>query len=255
MRSLSELKEVLADPRAQQMLGLIRNTEGADYNTLFGGGQFDSFADHPRQMKAFKQTDGKMNQSSAAGAYQFLGKTWDGLKKKYGLTDFSPMSQDLGALALLDEKGALDDVLRGDFQSAINRAGGTWASLPSSNYKQPKKSWEYVNQFLGAQGAPQSQETAAISPKNAADVVEGTLAGLAATNPQVDAQDAFAALKREQLQGERDMLALASLDQEADTLRSNAVRGFFGEEPVANTVRKLPPALEDSLSKALFGEA
>jgi hypothetical protein len=73
---------------------------------MFGGGLFDSFADHPRQAIT-RSLGGKPITSTASGAYQFLSRTWDGLVKQYGFTDFSPKNQDLGAVALVAGRGAL----------------------------------------------------------------------------------------------------------------------------------------------------
>jgi len=57
------------------------------YNTMFTGKQFSGYKDHPRKIQ---RSSGYA--SDAAGRYQFLSTTWDGL----GLPDFSPPNQDLG---------------------------------------------------------------------------------------------------------------------------------------------------------------
>lgn len=143
MSERQQLEKLLNDPNARKMLDLIANAEGVKhgYNTLFGNERVSSLRAHPNVRKQFKQTDGKTNTTTAAGRYQFLKPTWDGLARQYGLTDFSPRNQDLGALALIKQRGALNDVLKGDYRSAVNKLGKEWASLPSSNYAQPKKSW------------------------------------------------------------------------------------------------------------------
>lgn len=155
MPSRKSLESLLASPNVQKFLNLISQTEGTDkngYATAFGGGQLPSLNDHPRQLHSFKQTDGKSNKTSAAGRYQFLTKTWDGLKKQYDLKDFGARSQDIAALGLIAGAGALDHVLKGDFTNAIKKTGGIWASLPSSPYAQPKKSWNQVDKMLGGSG-------------------------------------------------------------------------------------------------------
>lgn len=125
-------------------LTTIRACEGtlgpSGYSTLFGGTTFSGFADHPRKMIPFKQTDGTMAYSSAAGAYQFLGRTWDRLQTKLHLSDFSPANQDRAAIELIAEAGALADVKEGRIQSALEKCAPTWASLPASIYPQPKRS-------------------------------------------------------------------------------------------------------------------
>ena len=68
------------------------------------------------------------------------------------MSDFSKETQDKIALKLMERAGALDLVDKGDFANAISRLGGTWASLPSSQYGQPKRTDEWVNQFLSSAG-------------------------------------------------------------------------------------------------------
>lgn len=154
-----QYESLLNNPNVRTMLNLIAKAEGVKwgYNTLFGNQKIDNLTAHPNLKKAFKQTDGKTNYTTAAGRYQFLKGTWDGLARQLGLNDFSPRSQDLGAIALLAQNGALPYVLKGDYQTAVKKSGGTWASLPSSNYAQPKRGWDFVTKQLGAQNL-QTQE-------------------------------------------------------------------------------------------------
>lgn len=136
------------DPNVRHFLDVVipgaEGTTEHGYNTAFGGGRFESLADHPRYLKPFKQTDGKTNYTSAAGKYQFLSNTWDETAKALGLTDFSPESQDLGALYLLHQKGVLPTLQAGDFKTAVDKTGSVWASLPSSNYPQPKRDAGFI---------------------------------------------------------------------------------------------------------------
>lgn len=157
MANLSQLQQAYANPNMRKMLNLIASSEGVKhgYNTLFGNQQFNNLGTHPNIRKAFKQTDGRTNFTTAAGRYQFLNGTWNNLAKQYGFRDFSPQSQDLGAIALIAGRGALDDVLNGRWESAIRKLGKEWASLPSSTYKQGKRSWDFVNKHLGSNIQPQ----------------------------------------------------------------------------------------------------
>ncbi|WP_233979552.1 glycoside hydrolase family 24 protein [Pectobacterium versatile] len=138
--------DALNNPNARSYLDAISRAEGTSgymnsgYHTMFGGGQVASLADHPRQLKNFQQTDGTWNKTSAAGRYQFTQKSWDEAAAAMGLNDFSPQSQDMAALWLIQRAGQLDNVLNGDFMTATNNLGGVWASLPSSPYAQPKRS-------------------------------------------------------------------------------------------------------------------
>ncbi|HFE9764557.1 glycoside hydrolase family 24 protein [Acinetobacter baumannii] len=159
MASAQKYMQLLNNPNARRMLDLIASAEGVKhgYNTLFGNQRFDDLSGHPNIRKAFTQTDGKKNYTTAAGRYQFLNDTWNGLSRQFGLRDFSPQSQDIGAIALLDQIGALPYVLKGDFGTAIKKSGGTWASLPSSNYAQNKRSWDFINKQLGSDYQPESR--------------------------------------------------------------------------------------------------
>ena len=157
---MADPRQYLNDPRVRKVLDVIAGAEGVKhgYNTIFGNERFGNLSAHPNVRKQFKQTDGKTNVTTAAGRYQFLKGTWDGLSRQYGLKDFSPQSQDIGAIGLIMQKGALGDVLKGNYQAAIQKLGGTWASLPSSPYAQPKRSQAEIDRFLGG-ASSQSQQS------------------------------------------------------------------------------------------------
>ncbi len=138
------MANTITNRNVRAFLSMIRYCEGTDgiygYATMFGGKIFESFADHPRQLKVFK-LGGKEYKSSAAGAYQFLQKTWDALVKQHGYRDFSPESQDYAAIELIRGRRALDDVINGDLKTAIEKCNKEWASLPGSPYGQPVKTY------------------------------------------------------------------------------------------------------------------
>lgn len=125
-------------------LAMIRYAEGTagprGYETMFGYRYFDSYADHPRQYFPFTDGAGRQLKSSAAGAYQIIVKTWDTLRERLGLPDFSPASQDAAALELIRERGALADVDAGRFAAAVSKVRKVWASLPGAGYAQPERS-------------------------------------------------------------------------------------------------------------------
>ncbi|MCZ3306444.1 glycoside hydrolase family 104 protein [Acinetobacter baumannii] len=161
MATSQQLMQLMNNPNARKMLDLIAAAEGVKYgyNTLFGNQRIDNLSAHPNIKKPFKQTDGQVKYTTAAGRYQFLKDTWDGLARQYGIKDFSPQSQDFGALALLAQNGALPYVLKGDFNTAIRKSGSTWASLPTSPYAQNKRSWDFIDKQLGSTTTrPQSFE-------------------------------------------------------------------------------------------------
>ena len=136
-----KLLDALASLNVRAFLVMIRHGEGTSdddgYRRMFGGKLFDSFADHPRQVQTASLRGGGQISSSAAGAYQFLSRTWDGLVKQYGFSDFTPHTQDLAAIALILGRKALDDVIAGRFDVAVAKCAKEWASLPGSPYGQP----------------------------------------------------------------------------------------------------------------------
>ena len=127
---------LLGNDHCRAFLSLIRRCEGANYNTLFGGGAFSGWADHPRQ-RVTRQSGGRPLTSTAAGAYQFLSSTWDETARAMKLTGFSPANQDFAAVGRIAARGALADVLAGRFDAAVTKLAYEWASLPGSPYGQP----------------------------------------------------------------------------------------------------------------------
>lgn len=161
MATRQQIEQWLENANVRKMLNLIAATEGVKhgYNTLFGNQRIDNLSSHPNIRKAFKQTDGKTNYTTAAGRYQFLNGTWNGLARQYGFRDFGARNQDLGAVALIAQRGAINDVINGNWQGAIKKLGPEWASLPTSRYAQNKRGWDFVNKHLGSNitGLPQHQ--------------------------------------------------------------------------------------------------
>ncbi|HEX7333219.1 MAG TPA: Ig-like domain-containing protein [Pyrinomonadaceae bacterium] len=90
-----------------------------------------NFAQHPNILVQVTQTI----RSTAAGRYQFLNRTWTGLN----LPDFGRYNQDIGAIMLLQQAGAITPLLNGNVRQAAANANGTWASLPNSPLGQPTR--------------------------------------------------------------------------------------------------------------------
>jgi muramidase (phage lysozyme) len=67
--------------------------------------------------------------STAAGRYQFLKSTWDELK----MPNFSPASQDVAAVRLMQERGMIGPLLAGDLKTAVLKGAPEWASLPTAS--------------------------------------------------------------------------------------------------------------------------
>lgn len=166
----AQLRQALANPNMRRMLYAIAQAEGTwnqpnqGANTLVGYGSFDSYADHPR--KVVKVRPGL--HSSAAGRYQIIQGTWDNLKKQYGFSDFSPENQDLAAVALIAGRGALDDVIKGDWAKAIPKLNKEWASFPGDVYAQGGKNMKQMLEYLGAD--PKNFNSGGSAPKPAEPV-------------------------------------------------------------------------------------
>lgn len=155
---MTDINQALKSPNVQAFLRVIRAGETSQddiaYRTMFGGGTFASFNDHPRVKNS---AAGLV--STAAGAYQFLERTWDGLDAKYNFPDFSPATQDFAAIALILGRGALDDVLAGKFEQAVRKCNKEWASLPWSPYGQPTRTIEQARAVYEAYGGTYSEVT------------------------------------------------------------------------------------------------
>jgi muramidase (phage lysozyme) len=115
----------IIDPKIRVFLDLIGKSEGADYNTLYGGGTFSDFSKHPNRVI----TAGNWS-STASGKYQFLYKTWNPIQIALNLPDFSANSQDLACIYLLKQGGVYDFIINKDFNNAIQKACKIWASMP-----------------------------------------------------------------------------------------------------------------------------
>jgi muramidase (phage lysozyme) len=145
----------LQNQNVQAFLAMIRQFEsGGDYNILYGPPRSDPLYDpnaptHFTDMSAFPDirinftnpATGNPDFSTAAGAYQINHPTylvWSVLPGTPG--DFSPATQDYLAVNGLKIIGALNDIIAGNFQTAVETASGTWASLPGSTAMQNPKS-------------------------------------------------------------------------------------------------------------------
>ncbi|TAG94005.1 MAG: glycoside hydrolase family 24 [Oscillatoriales cyanobacterium] len=120
------------DRRVKAFLDTIAAAEGTaasdGYRTQYTGTKFVSFQDHPREMRCGRRY-GKKLCSDAAGRYQFLSTTWDRFAKKFGVKDFSPQNQDLMAIELIRERGALGDIEAGRLEPAVKKLAYIWPSF------------------------------------------------------------------------------------------------------------------------------
>lgn len=155
------------------------------YNVMFGGGRFQDFSRHPDRVV---RSGGYA--SAAAGAYQFMPGTWQGVQKSLGLSDFSPQSQDIGMLKKVRDRliplGGLSAIskantLTPEIQAALSPE---WASFPtaagSSYYGQPVKKTQEIQRFFeqGRQrGAQVPVATAPRSQRSVEDILSSVLGG------------------------------------------------------------------------------
>lgn len=140
-------------PERRALLNTIRYAEGTwsdgedkGYQVLYGGGLFEDLSRHPETVIVRRYT------SAAAGAYQFLPKTWKGVARELDLDSFEPAQQDQAALHLIERRGALQEIDRhGLTSAAMARLAPEWASFPTwsgrSAYGQPVKSLRDLERF------------------------------------------------------------------------------------------------------------
>ena len=150
----------------QALLKTIYGTEAPGYNVMYGGGTFDSYADHPRQAVPITTGPNAGKYSTAAGKPQFLAGTWDELQRELNLPDFSPHSQDRGAWHLaaktynLNTGRDLERVLETGNPNDIAQVGqtlsGKWTSLPGG-IEQATDENRFVTAFNNARGNTETQ--------------------------------------------------------------------------------------------------
>lgn len=117
---------LLQDPNVHAFLDTVANTEGSTYDSLPG----DSVKD-PQKFTDYSQFPSNGPGATASGRYQILRKTYGDASRALGLSDFSLRTQDLMATYLLDRRGALEPLIRGDLDAVLPGASKEWASLPT----------------------------------------------------------------------------------------------------------------------------
>jgi muramidase (phage lysozyme) len=129
------------------LLKTIRFAEGTagenGYRTMFTGKLFTDMSKHPRAIQR-----GGGYASDAAGAYQFLSPTWDGI----GGGAMTPARQDRGAVALARRRGVDTAMPQGFTKDVADRLAPEWASFPTkatgtSYYGQGGKSFEVLKSY------------------------------------------------------------------------------------------------------------
>ncbi len=156
----------------EALLRTIRFAEGtwrggteAGYQVIYGGRLIsevipgsDPFSKHPETVMRVKQS---VLNSEAAGAYQFMGATWNRVAGWLGITDFSPRRQDQVALWLV--RNRLSDAEEANInrglltREALHQLAPEWAALPNRwgashyGYGQTVKSWNQLKGFYDEQ--------------------------------------------------------------------------------------------------------
>jgi muramidase (phage lysozyme) len=247
---IEKMNSMLGNPNVKTFLDFLAKAEGGDYNVVVGGGTFDDFSKHPGRV-GLRTKEGP---STAAGRYQITKTTFDDVAPKLGLKDFSPRSQDLAAVYLLQRRGALEDVAGGNWDEAINKLGKEWASLPTSKYQQPKKTWDYVRENLSektvvagasadAVGSKEDVSTPVVSTAEPESVFAAV--STPATAPETRTMDQPGVAKVEELP-ETYRLALAAnylADTEDESVTERAVQMIEEREEAARGGAGKIPAL------------
>ncbi len=186
--TLANLRALLARNNVSAFLHVIREKEsGQDsnaYTILNGGTHFTGWAAHPY---AGQRTP----PAKAAGAYQFIASTWAEVSNLYRLPDFTPESQDLGAVGRIIYRNALDDVLGGRFADAVAKCRNEWTSLPGA--AESHATWTLAKaqalylQYGGHLAVPLKVEPVppAVQPRNQMDPISIFLPIIAQLIPQI----------------------------------------------------------------------
>ncbi|MGI8638532.1 MAG: hypothetical protein ACR2MG_01045 [Pyrinomonadaceae bacterium] len=161
----SSAEVLTSDRRIKAFLDVLGFTEGtgnnygkvvngvvisAPYNPELVGKSNVSIKDFTRHPNILVRLNATLK-STAAGRYQFLTSTWNGLK----MPDFSPRSQDIAAVKLMIGRRMIDPLLAGNLRLAVTRGAPEWASLPTeaggSYYGgQPARSFKEISEKYSA---------------------------------------------------------------------------------------------------------
>ncbi|MGB7208945.1 MAG: glycoside hydrolase family 104 protein [Pyrinomonadaceae bacterium] len=152
-------RDLLLKPEIKALLDTIAYSEGTrrdrggkEYGTIVNGKitkapfnpdwvgkrsqnfEITNFSRYPNLLVLWRESrpQDSDSYSSAVGRYQFLRKTWTWMAG-YGLSDFSPGSQDVAAVMLMQYRGMVGPLLSGDLDTAIHSGSEEWASFPKKS--------------------------------------------------------------------------------------------------------------------------
>lgn len=143
-------------PNMKAFLDVIGQGEVTNkgYNVRYGGGTFSDYSKHPG--------------GGPAGRYQFIPSTWANL----GMPDFTPKSQDAGAVKLIGQLGSTNLIEQGHFEDAVATLRLTWTSLPGGAESQWKSMAEAKQYWLKQVKRYQGQ----VTPQQAAQATQNPTA-------------------------------------------------------------------------------
>jgi muramidase (phage lysozyme) len=155
-----DVKSHLSNTNVKAFLQAIGEAEGGGYDFKYGAvkgkkndkWRFTDASTHPGA--------GSGGKTTASGMYQITIDTWrDFGIKRMGLTDFSPETQDLIAVAMLRSVGVLDSIEAGKLDPALSKASWKWAALPQGKglgNRYPKQPYmpydDFIKSYKGFKG-------------------------------------------------------------------------------------------------------
>ncbi len=116
-----------------------RNYSHDGYDVMFDFHLMSSCQSHPNQCIAYGSSC-----STAAGRYQFLTTTWNGVKGALQLSSFEPENQERAGQYLINTVRHVTvpqtrAMTAAEFSNAMSKLSYEWASLPPGRYGQPTK--------------------------------------------------------------------------------------------------------------------
>ena len=141
----AEIREPLKNANIQAFLKAIADAEGGGYDFKYGAvkgkkndrWRFTDYSTHPGP--------GSGGVTTASGMYQINKMTWqDHGERRMGLTDFTPETQDLIAVSMLQGLGVIDKIKDGDIEAGVSQASKQWAALPEGRGKAGRHNQPYV---------------------------------------------------------------------------------------------------------------
>jgi len=189
---------------------------------LFGGGTFGDLSRHPDRVIHTPNYS-----SAAAGAYQFMPGTWESVQRKLNLPDFSPRSQDLGAIELIRRRGVNPDTDPIN-RETLSKLSPEWASFPTlegvSYYGQPIKPAESIIAFAYGGELPPQNTYAAVESGGETKVGQSegeTKVGQSGSDDKTSSLEAVLKLLRDKFDKQPDSTP-SSVTYQSPSLESTA---------------------------------